>query len=85
VTADGLTENDVIELLVRHLGNYGWTIQQALTTRQPGIDLVAKRREGALWRGKGRGEYNFAFASSRRVRLDMQCPSADQRYSKPKR
>ena len=48
-TADDLNENDVLQLLVSKLKKQGWVILQALSVRQRGIDLIAKRASELLY------------------------------------
>ncbi|NTW29507.1 MAG: hypothetical protein HGA39_09140 [Coriobacteriia bacterium] len=46
VGADTLTENDVIEHVCCYLRSTGWEIEQRLTTRQTGDDIIARRPDG---------------------------------------
>jgi Holliday junction resolvase-like predicted endonuclease len=56
MNAEELNENQVVQFVSEHLEKDGWTIQQALTAHQPGIDLVAKRGSETLYvEAKGTG------------------------------
>ena len=43
-----ITENDFIEAMCCYLEHRGYAILQALTTRQTGIDIVARHKESGL-------------------------------------
>lgn len=38
-----ITENDVVSAVCRHLAEQGYSIEQALTTNEKGIDVIARR------------------------------------------
>lgn len=48
MTNTPLDENQVVELLCHHLQTIGFTIQQKLTTKQRGDDVVASRSDYSL-------------------------------------
>ncbi|MTI47851.1 MAG: hypothetical protein FH761_08420 [Firmicutes bacterium] len=43
-----ITENEVIEFTCNYLQSKGYKIEQALNTRQQGIDIIANNSEGVL-------------------------------------
>jgi Holliday junction resolvase-like predicted endonuclease len=44
-----LTENDIVNILAKHLENKGYAIKQTLTTSQTGIDLIAENDKEILF------------------------------------